>query len=224
MGIEKYAIRPKQRRKWKPKFIKERRRWVPYAQRIFSHLLLLRTFLLRFRLFSDKNHFSLPQISFKNPSSSSSSSSSCSFNLAIQHHHSSLPQINPTLMVIPLLGSSLNLKPFIILNPWFWFSFFCLFQKQGLAGSPVDEDNRWPPWLKPLLRESFFVQCKFHADSHKSECNMYCLDCMNGALCSLCLAFHKDHRAIQVYFFEVPLNFRLLCSLFLIVSVFFRTD
>ncbi|KAI9070701.1 hypothetical protein K1719_017623 [Acacia pycnantha] len=66
------------------------------------------------------------------------------------------------------------------------------------AGGPDDEDNRWPPWLKPLLKESFFVQCKFHADSHKSECNMYCLDCMNGALCSLCLAHHKDHRAIQI--------------------------
>ncbi|WVZ24229.1 hypothetical protein V8G54_002773 [Vigna mungo] len=66
------------------------------------------------------------------------------------------------------------------------------------SGGPDDEDNRWPPWLKPLLKESFFVQCKLHADSHKSECNMYCLDCMNGALCSLCLAYHKDHRAIQI--------------------------
>lgn len=90
--------------------------------------------------------------------------------------------------------------------------------KKG-AGGPDDEDNnRWPPWLKPLLKESFFVQCKLHADSHKSECNMYCLDCMNGALCSLCLAYHKDHRAIQV---------RVITSIFLkknkikILSFFF---
>lgn len=66
------------------------------------------------------------------------------------------------------------------------------------AGGPDEEDNRWPPWLKPLLRERFFVQCKLHVDSHKSECNMYCLDCMNGSLCSLCLNHHRDHRAIQI--------------------------
>ncbi|XP_059641639.1 protein RGF1 INDUCIBLE TRANSCRIPTION FACTOR 1-like [Cornus florida] len=66
------------------------------------------------------------------------------------------------------------------------------------AGGPVDEDNRWPPWLQPLLQQTFFVQCKSHSYSHKSECNMYCLDCMNGPLCSLCLQHHKDHRAIQI--------------------------
>ncbi|XP_011044452.1 PREDICTED: uncharacterized protein LOC105139637 isoform X2 [Populus euphratica] len=60
------------------------------------------------------------------------------------------------------------------------------------------EDIKWPPWLHPLLETSFFVQCKLHADAHKSECNMYCLDCMNGALCSVCLSHHKDHRAIQI--------------------------
>ncbi|KAL9231193.1 hypothetical protein vseg_006450 [Gypsophila vaccaria] len=72
------------------------------------------------------------------------------------------------------------------------------------GGGPEDEEDSsswslsWPRWLKPLLKEKFFVQCKYHPDSHKSECNMYCLDCINGSLCSLCLSLHKDHRAIQI--------------------------
>ncbi|KAK3158787.1 hypothetical protein QOZ80_2AG0141580 [Eleusine coracana subsp. coracana] len=71
----------------------------------------------------------------------------------------------------------------------------------AMGGNELDdeaENQRWPPWLKPLLSTSFFGQCKVHADAHKSECNMYCLDCMNGALCSLCLTHHRDHHAIQI--------------------------
>ncbi|KAL5679938.1 hypothetical protein ACJX0J_006323, partial [Zea mays] len=68
----------------------------------------------------------------------------------------------------------------------------------GGGGERDDAENqRWPPWLKPLLGTSFFSQCKLHEDAHKSECNMYCLDCMNGSLCSQCLAYHRDHHAIQ---------------------------
>lgn len=59
-------------------------------------------------------------------------------------------------------------------------------------------NNKWPIWVRPLLRTRFFGQCKIHADAHKSECNMFCLDCINGALCSVCVAAHKDHRAIQI--------------------------
>ncbi|KAM1123064.1 hypothetical protein ACFX13_004588 [Malus domestica] len=37
------------------------------------------------------------------------------------------------------------------------------------AGGPDEEDKKWPPWLKPLLKENFFVQCKLHADSHNAR-------------------------------------------------------
>ncbi|XP_020572987.1 uncharacterized protein LOC110019595 [Phalaenopsis equestris] len=62
----------------------------------------------------------------------------------------------------------------------------------------LEDDYRAPPWLNPLLKTSFFIPCKFHSDSNKSECNMYCLDCTGAALCSSCLAQHKDHHVVQI--------------------------
>lgn len=86
---------------------------------------------------------------------------------------------------------------------------------QGAGGPNDQEEQKWPPWLKPLLQQTFFVQCKQHAHSHKSECNMYCLDCINGPLCSLCLNDHKNHRAIQVslfiIFFDIKKNSTIIC-------------
>ncbi|CAN6480068.1 unnamed protein product [Victoria cruziana] len=56
------------------------------------------------------------------------------------------------------------------------------------------EEESWPPWLKPLLQTTFFTNCDFHGEPN----NMYCLDCMNGSLCSSCLVPHKDHHFIQI--------------------------
>ncbi|MCO5600329.1 hypothetical protein L7F22_054439 [Adiantum nelumboides] len=55
-----------------------------------------------------------------------------------------------------------------------------------------------PPWLLHLLKTSFFMPCSIHADTNKSECNQYCLDCMGPALCPSCLVRHKDHHVIQI--------------------------
>ncbi|CBI40791.3 unnamed protein product, partial [Vitis vinifera] len=62
----------------------------------------------------------------------------------------------------------------------------------------MGNDHLGPPWLKPMLRASYFVPCGIHGDSNKSECNMFCLDCMGDALCSYCLIHHKDHCVVQI--------------------------
>ncbi|KAL4192105.1 hypothetical protein AMTRI_Chr06g192350 [Amborella trichopoda] len=63
-----------------------------------------------------------------------------------------------------------------------------------------------PPWLKPLLGTSFFRQCKSHGNSNKSDCNMFYLDCISGALCSPCLIVHRHHRIIQVPLLQVSIT------------------
>ncbi|XP_020091182.1 uncharacterized protein LOC109712170 [Ananas comosus] len=64
---------------------------------------------------------------------------------------------------------------------------------------PMEKDEMGgPPWLRPLLKTSFFVPCEVHGDSAKSECNMYCLDCTGRALCSYCIPAHKDHHVVQI--------------------------
>lgn len=81
----------------------------------------------------------------------------------------------------------------LILRSWF---------QGGVYGGDDEDTSKWPPWLRPLLQSSYFGQCKVHAAAaHKSECNMFCLDCADGPLCSLCLDSHKDHRSIQVKFY-----------------------
>lgn len=84
--------------------------------------------------------------------------------------------------------------------------------------SRMGNNDLGPPWLKPMLRASYFNPCSIHGDSNKSECNMFCLDCMGTALCSYCLINHKDHRVVQVFLFYF---FSFL--LFLIVIFMYKT-
>ncbi|GFQ03473.1 hypothetical protein PHJA_002491100 [Phtheirospermum japonicum] len=78
---------------------------------------------------------------------------------------------------------------------------------KNLPGGEEEEDGntgKWAPWVGPLLQTSFFGQCRVHvAAAHKGECNMFCLDCINGPLCSLCLNSHKAsssrYTGVQTY-------------------------
>ncbi|XP_077220701.1 protein RGF1 INDUCIBLE TRANSCRIPTION FACTOR 1-like [Tasmannia lanceolata] len=56
-----------------------------------------------------------------------------------------------------------------------------------------------PPWLESMLSAAYFSSCRNHADSTRSECNMFCLDCAGDALCYYCRSSrHKDHHVIQI--------------------------
>ncbi|KAL5709703.1 hypothetical protein ACHQM5_020361 [Ranunculus cassubicifolius] len=56
-----------------------------------------------------------------------------------------------------------------------------------------------PPWLEPLLSTAFFSVCTTHGDAARSECNMFCLDCIGESFCFYCRSSrHKDHQVIQI--------------------------
>ncbi|KAF6160915.1 hypothetical protein GIB67_025450 [Kingdonia uniflora] len=60
------------------------------------------------------------------------------------------------------------------------------------------DDGLSPPWLIPMLKANYFHSCRTHGDSNKSECNLFCLDCMGNAICSYCLIHHRDHHIVQI--------------------------
>ncbi|KAK4436129.1 hypothetical protein Salat_0776600 [Sesamum alatum] len=66
----------------------------------------------------------------------------------------------------------------------------------GGRGRGVEEEDdcssKWPAWVGPLLRTNFFGQCKAHAAAHRSECNMFCLDCIRRS------SYHDVIRVCEI--------------------------
>ncbi|CAL4976017.1 unnamed protein product [Urochloa decumbens] len=58
-----------------------------------------------------------------------------------------------------------------------------------------------PPWLELLLATQFFLNCRSHLLSRRSECNLFCVECEAppAAFCYYCrLDHHSTHRVIQI--------------------------
>jgi hypothetical protein len=65
--------------------------------------------------------------------------------------------------------------------------------------SKVEEAAEGPAWLKPMLKANFFLNCPVHGMLNRSECNLFCLNCMGNGICSACAhANHKDHHVVQI--------------------------
>ncbi|XP_034593171.1 protein RGF1 INDUCIBLE TRANSCRIPTION FACTOR 1 [Setaria viridis] len=58
-----------------------------------------------------------------------------------------------------------------------------------------------PSWLSLLLTTQFFLPCKNHPLSSRSECNLFCIECEAppDAFCYHChLDHHSNHHVIQI--------------------------
>ena len=57
-----------------------------------------------------------------------------------------------------------------------------------------------PSWLELLLATQFFLTCRDHMLSSRSECNRFCIEC-EVPLCHYCHSDqHLTHRLLQVYY------------------------
>ncbi|PIA42538.1 hypothetical protein AQUCO_02000173v1 [Aquilegia coerulea] len=65
-----------------------------------------------------------------------------------------------------------------------------------------DDNDLGVPWLKPMIKANYYIPCEVHADMSKSECNMFCVDCMGNPFCSHCLVHHKDHHIVKIRRYE----------------------
>lgn len=78
----------------------------------------------------------------------------------------------------------------------------CIYMEDWVKNKDEGQDRSeldlGPPWLMPMLKGNYFVPCSVHGGLNKSECNMFCLDCMGGAFCPYCLTRHRDHRVLQI--------------------------
>ncbi|KAJ7299699.1 hypothetical protein O6H91_04G101400 [Diphasiastrum complanatum] len=54
-----------------------------------------------------------------------------------------------------------------------------------------------PEWLLPFLAGKYFSHCKHHI-AGKNEKNHFCIDCIQGPLCSSGLDKHASHNTLQV--------------------------
>ncbi|XP_019053806.1 PREDICTED: uncharacterized protein LOC109114896 [Nelumbo nucifera] len=66
---------------------------------------------------------------------------------------------------------------------------------------PIDDDDLGPPWLKPMLKASYFIPCLIHGDSNQSECNLYCLDCMGNAISMHALIASSTKKTVALFGF-----------------------
>ena len=73
-------------------------------------------------------------------------------------------------------------------------------QKPNIRLGSTMKRGTVPSWLELLLATQFFLTCKNHMLSSRSECNLFCIEC-EVPFCYHCRSDqHSTHRLLQVYY------------------------